>query len=131
MSDVSGGLERPAKKYRWLIWLAYVAAWSGALLAPIPQHLGVRIHDVDLRFVLAKTLHVSAYAVLAVLSGWLRVPSRFRWMLALFLAGHATATEFLQQYLPPRIGAVNDIGLDLIGIALGCALSWKWWCEPE
>jgi VanZ family protein len=87
--------------------------------------------EANLRFYFSKTLHVAAYSLLAVLTAWLRVPGRFRWLLMFFLAAHATTTEFIQQFVPGRTGRVADIGLDLIGIALGCVVTWKWWCASE
>jgi VanZ family protein len=121
----------PARKYRWLIWGLYLAAWSTALLIPLPAVPEWKVHDISLRFLFAKAVHVSAYAVLAVLTGWLLVPSRYRWLPALALAVHATSTELLQRLVEGRTGTLDDVGLDLIGIALGCLVSWKWWCAPS
>jgi VanZ family protein len=116
-------------KVRWLIWLLYMGAWSVALLTPIPPGVRVQVGDYDWTFSFAKTLHVTAYAVLAVLSGWLAIPCRYRWLMALFLAAHAATTEFFQQFVD-RGSSVRDVCLDLIGIALGCLVTWKWWCRP-
>ncbi len=122
----------PALKVRWLIWLAYLAAWSTALLVPLPD-IGRTwtVNHISLKFLFAKAVHVGAYAVLAVLSGWLLVPTRFRWLLMFFLAAHATSTELLQRLVPGRTGTLTDVGIDLAGIALGCLVSWKWWLRPS
>jgi len=82
------------------------------------------------RFLLAKALHITAYAVLAGLSGWLRVPCRFRWILLFVLMAHATATELLQLHVEGRTGDLRDVGLDHLGIGLGLLLTWKWWSDP-
>jgi VanZ family protein len=108
-----------------------LAAWTAALLTPLPEGKDWTSLEITLKFLFSKFLHLSAYAVLAVLTAWVRVPARYRWLLILVLAAHATATEFIQQFVPGRSGKVADIGLDLIGIFLGCLLSWKWWCEPS
>ena len=116
---------------RWLVWLAYSSAWTVALLVP-PIHISPlgEVDGLDLKFLLAKSLHVTAYAVLAVLTGWLRVRSRYRWILMFLLALHAASTEFFQQFVESRTGLLTDMLLDLAGIALGCVLGWKWWSDP-
>jgi VanZ family protein len=123
----------PALRSRRLIWFVYLGLWSVALLVPIPagisEGLNVEVGDVDLRFLVAKTLHVTAYAGLAMLSGWLRVPCRYRWLLMLLMAAHAAGTEFIQQFVE-RGSSVRDVVLDLIGVTLGCLLTWKWWTDP-
>jgi VanZ family protein len=116
---------------RWSIWLVYLAAWSVALLVPLPGAGEWHFQGIDLKVIFAKGLHVCAYALLAGLTGWLEVPCRFRWMLSMALAGHATITEFIQQFVEGRTGLVQDVGLDLIGCCLGCAVTWKWWCDPN
>jgi VanZ family protein len=120
----------PAKKYRWCFWAVYLAAWSVALLVPMAGGPGWTAGNLDLKLLFSKALHVCAYAVLAGLTGWLEVPCRFRWLLMYVLAAHAMVTEFFQQYVPGRTGMVQDVGLDLIGVALGCLATWRWWSEP-
>ena len=117
------------RKARWLWWGAYVVLWTTLLLMP-----GRAIHDlsdVDLfegrRYLIAKIVHVTAYAVMAILCGWLCVPAHWRWLLVFFLMGHATLTEHIQEHVPGRTGELHDVGFDNIGIAVGLLLSWKWW----
>jgi hypothetical protein len=123
----------PALRYRRVIWFVYLGLWSVALLVPIPQGISEQLHvqvgSFDLRFLVAKTIHVTAYAGLAILSGWLRVPCRYRWLLILFMAAHGALTEFIQKYVE-RGSSVRDVVLDLIGVTLGCLLTWKWWTDP-
>jgi VanZ family protein len=107
-----------------------VVVWSVALLVPMQGAMVWQFQGLDIELLLAKTLHVCAYGVLAGLSGWLDVPCRFRWLLVFFLAGHATATEFFQQFIEGRSGMIQDVGLDLIGSGLGCLATWRWWCNP-
>jgi len=117
---------------RWLIWLAYAALWTTALLVPVPSEpwtLGdLRI---NLKLVLAKTLHVLAYAVFTVLAGWLRVPGRLRWLPLFVVMAHGTITELLQRLTVTRTGLLTDVGFDNLGVALGLLVSWKWWTAPD
>jgi hypothetical protein len=111
-----------------------VAAWTGALLAPVPEGdwtVGTGDESIDLKYLLGKAVHVTAYAVLAGLSGWLRVPYRRRWLLLFFVMAHGTVTELLQLHTTwHRTGCLDDVGLDHLGVALGLLVTWKWWSEP-
>lgn len=105
----------------------FVAFWSRGLLMPNPidpgndEVLGYKL------FLFSKTLHVTAYAVFAVLSGWLQVPWRLRWLLIAFMSAHAIGTEYFQNFVPTRHASWRDVGLDLLGMTLGILISWKWW----
>jgi VanZ family protein len=120
----------PAVKYRWLLWGLYVAAWSTALLVPLPAGGEWKIHNINLKFYFAKAVHVGAYAVWALLSGWLLAPRGWRWLLLAGMVAHGAATEYLQTFVRGRTGNLRDVGLDLIGICLGFLCSWKWWRAP-
>jgi hypothetical protein len=123
--------RKPRRALRELIWLVYFVAWTCALLMPMPQNsMGAWEWVADHKYVIAKTLHVLAYALLAVLSGALRVPCRFRWILLFVIMVHAPVTELLQLHVEGRTGALSDVGLDHLGIALGLLLTWKWWSDP-
>ncbi len=118
-------------RWRWWIWGIYAAAWSTALLVPVPEHPWVigEFHFTR-RMLFAKAVHLSAYAVFAILTGWLRAPVRFRFLLMFLLMLHATLTEVLQFALDEymhRHGDLLDVALDNVGIALGMAVAWKWW----
>jgi VanZ family protein len=117
--------------YRWLLWTVFVIAWTTALLTTKPVHVAQAVLAPRAIFPAAKLLHVSAYALLAVLSGWLIVPARWRWVLLLFISFHAFGTEFFQQFVPERGPTLWDVGIDHIGIALGLTLSFKWWLRFE
>ncbi len=118
-------------RWRWLIWIVYVAAWTTALLMPVPEtNWAIQGVEIDLRYLFAKFVHISAYAVLAALSGWLRLPYRYRWLLVFFVMAHGTVTELIQDYTPHRTGALGDVGFDNLGVAIGLLLTWKWWADP-
>jgi hypothetical protein len=113
------------------VWLAYFALWTGGLLLPMPSDgAGTLPWLTPYKVVVAKSLHVAAYAGLAVLGGWLRLPCRFRWVLLFVIMVHAPATELLQTRIEGRTGTLKDVGLDHLGIGLGLLVSWKWWSDP-
>jgi hypothetical protein len=117
---------RPA--VRWLAWVGYLLAWSLALLTPYPVYLSAWLLPEGLpQFLAAKGLHVTAYAVLAVLTGWLRAPTWLRPLLLLALSAHALGTEGLQYFVYLRHPSWRDVALNHIGLMLGLALSWGWW----
>lgn len=118
---------------RWYLWLTYLLLWTAALLAPIPQH-SFTAHEIlhfTLKFILSKSLHIAAYAGLAMLSGWLGVQPRWRWLLMFVIMVHASLTELGQTALVARSGQLLDVVFDHVGIALGLLWSWKWWLAPE
>src|SRR5260370_27130791 len=99
MSEGSGKQWGIAPGWRWLVWVVYVASWTTALLMPVPAgDWTVEGVEIDLRYLFAKCVHISAYAVLAGLSGWLPVPYRHRWLLPFFFMAHGTGTE-----MPPLL----------------------------
>jgi VanZ family protein len=114
---------------RWLLWSAYAVCWTAALIVPIrDQHKWVVTeYQIDLKFLVAKTLHVGCYALFAALTGWIRAPLRVRWLLMFVLMGHATLTEMIQENVPGRSGHLHDVAFDHLGIAIGILLTWKWW----
>ena len=114
-------------KLRGLIWCTYTVAWTTALLTPHPAVVADELLGEENAFYASKTLHVSAYAIMAILSGWLRVRSPWRRLLVVFLSIHAVGTEFFQQFVPYRYPSWTDVGWDHIGILWGIILSWTWW----
>ena len=123
---------QPGWRRRGIFWLVYLAVWTVLLLMPIPGGaLSGLPWLAGWKFTFAKTLHVTAYAVLAMLGGWMRVPCRFRWLLLFLIMVHGTGTELLQLNIPTRTGDVRDVGLDNLGVALGLLLTWKWWASPD
>ena len=118
-----------AVRRRWLVWSAFAVCWTAALIAPIRDEHKWLITEwqFDLKFLVAKTLHVGCYALFAMLTGWLRAPQRVRWLLIFILMGHATLTEMIQEHVPGRSGHLHDVAWDHLGIAIGLMLTWKWW----
>jgi VanZ family protein len=122
-----------SRRSRWAVWFAFLVLWSTALLVPDP--IGFLLHHLPdsvelnhtMTFLMAKTLHVTAYATAAILTGWLRAPGSWRWLLLAFWFLHAGATEFGQLFVPGRTGSLRDVALDSVGLLIGLALSWRWW----
>ncbi len=121
---------RPGAAVRWLVWFVFVAVWTTALLSPQPVELARHILPEDSLFPSFKSAHLACYAIMAVLSGWVRVPPGWRWWLLLFLSAHAFGTEFLQQFVPGRTASLVDVLIDHIGSLIGLALSRRWWLSP-
>lgn len=120
-------------KRRGLIWSMYTASWTAMLLLPGQATEALAsINELlqSRKFIVAKSLHILGYVTLALLSGWWRVPLRYRWLLMFFLMVHATVTELLQ-LLIGRGGRLEDVGLDHLGILLGVGLTWKWWTSDD
>ena len=122
-------------KWRWWIWTLYLTAWTTALLVPVPVHPPI-IGDfhASRKLLFAKGVHLSAYALFAILTGWLRVPVRFRFLLMFLLMVHATLTEVLQYTFVDYIGRhgeLMDVALDHVGIAAGTLVAWRWWTAPD
>jgi VanZ family protein len=124
-----------------VIWCAFVLAWTASLLIPAPDQLAREIlawlfpspqagAELGNEFWLAsKSLHIIAYALLTILSGWLRVPWPWRWLLLVFISIHGFGTELLQHFIVGRHASLRDVGLDHLGALLGLVLSWKWWLQ--
>ncbi len=116
---------------RWLTWTVYAIAWSTALLTPQPVDVAQAVLPTTMEYVTAKVLHISAYAVFAMLSAWLPVTPRYRWLLVLFVSMHAFGTECFQAFVPQRYPSLRDVGFDHVGILLGLAFTWRWWRQPQ
>jgi len=121
--------------WRWWIWGGCILAWTAALLVPVPKDdpFGFGELEFDRRFFLAKGLHFCAYAFLTMLTGWLRVPVRYRFFLLFLLMAHATTTEVLQYIMEfiGRSGSLMDVALNDSGIAIGLLLAWRWWTQKD
>lgn len=121
--------------WRWLLWSMYVVAWTVALLFPSVPQTGMEGLDKLIaphHILVAKTVHVSAYAVLTILTAWLNAPMRYRWLLMFLLMAHGTATELGQLTMNElhwsvRNGDLRDVAFDNLGVLLGVLVSLKWW----
>ncbi|MBI3821103.1 MAG: hypothetical protein HY289_00310, partial [Planctomycetes bacterium] len=88
---------------RWLTWIAVIIAWTAALEFPVPQPEQMPAGEfiIGKKYVIGKTMHVGVYAVLAALSAWVAMPTRYRWVMMFVLMTHACGTEMLQEALEP------------------------------
>ena len=131
MNHTSKSTTGMSKAWRWLLWAIFVVLWTTALLTTEPVHVAHAVLAPHVIFPTAKLLHISAYAVVAVLSGWLIVSPRWRWLLLVFMCCHAFGTEFFQQFVPERGPSLWDVGIDHVGIAIGLTISCKWWLKSH
>jgi len=131
LNHTSKSIPGMSKAWRWLLWTIFLVLWTTALLTTEPVHMAHVVLAPRVIFPTAKLLHISAYAVVAVLSGWLIVPARWRWLLVVFMCGHAFGTEFFQQFVPERVPSLWDVGIDHVGIAIGLTISYKWWLKSD
>lgn len=125
-------------RWRWVIWSVYLSAWTIAILYPVPPQTGIEhIDAVELnRYIVAKSAHLCGYALLAILTGWLRAPLRYRWQLVFVVMAHGTATEMGQwamreMHMSIRMGQLHDVAYDNVGTLIGVLASWKWWMQEK
>jgi hypothetical protein len=125
-------------RWRWWIWGLGMTLWTVALLYPEVPPVGLENTEelLTIRAFIGKTVHVSAYVVLTCLTGWLRAPARYRWLLLFVLMAHATATELGQwgmetMGISARHGQLKDVAFDDLGILIGLLLTWRWWTEAK
>ena len=121
-------------RQRWHLWIAFTLLWTVALVVPIQAPVFSEDPDTQswIRFVIAKTLHASAYAAWTILAGSLHTSFAGRISLLFFLMAHAVGTEIVQN-LPwvNRGGCLRDSAIDQTGILLGLILSWSWWTRSD
>ena len=128
--------DASVKPWRCWLWAAYLLFWSVIVQTPVPpaEELPFGEFIEPRKFVVAKSIHVASYALLTVLSGWLFVPTRWRWLLMFVVMGHGAAMELLQAALVDmchREGTLRDVGFNCLGVLVGVALSWKWWSRED
>ena len=119
------------RRFRWLIWAFFLLAWTAALVYPDPAPFLHTAPWIGLRPFVAKGMHVGCYALFAILSGWLRVPMRYRPLLMFVMMAHATATEIIQLEVSHRTGQLSDVAIDNAAILLGYIVSLPWWLERD
>lgn len=122
------GRDDAPRRAGWLLWVAWVvvlAVFTYGLLAPeVPGRGWI---PPEWRFAVAKAVHVGGYALLTMLTAWLPVPLAVRLGLLAFLGLHACGTEYVQTFVAGRSGTLQDIGIDVVGVILGAALTWRRW----
>jgi len=106
------------------VFVAALVGWTIALLSPAPQDSAQKVLGSQFGiFLFAKTVHVGAYAVLAMLGGSAVVFGRkWVWLLPALVV-HGGVTEYFQQFVG-RGSRVEDVALDTLGIALGGLVVW-------
>jgi hypothetical protein len=109
------------------VFALFLGLWTWKLLEPNPVPEPVtRGIPTDLKFWLAKALHLGGYAFLTVLAAWLPVRRPCFWGVVVFLGLHAAGSEIGQSYVPNRHGSPRDVVIDWAGIGMGLLLL-KWW----
>ena len=102
-----------------LLFVVALTAWTIALLSPVPQESARRVlGSAFWVFVFGKGLHISVYALLAVVGATLPLRGRTPGWVLVGLVAHGGVTEFFQQFVG-RTASVRDVGLDALGVALG------------
>jgi VanZ family protein len=115
---------------RLVLWFVVLGLWTVALETPHPVRVSEAVLPPGARYLAAKTLHVTAYAVLAATAPFLGL-GRGRWWLLALLSLHGAATEFFQQFVPTRTASFTDVGFDHLGIVLGFLVAWRGWVRPQ
>jgi len=110
----------------FLIFAAFLIAWTIALLSPVPHQSAERVLGSPFSvFMFGKGLHIAAYAFLTVLGGTVALFGRKWWWIVPGLILHGGLTEFFQQFVG-RTARVEDLGLDTIGIVIGALVVLGW-----
>jgi hypothetical protein len=118
---------RPLTILHAAVFVAFLTAWTIALLSPVPHESAKRTLGGEFWvWVFGKGLHVSAYAFLAVLGGTIKFPGRAWVWLLVGLVIHGAVVEYFQQFVG-RTASVRDAGLDALGVLAGglIVLAWR------
>ena len=123
--------ESPMKISRFaivhfILIIAFFAAWSIALLSPIPKETAKEILVTDDGlFFFAKFLHFAAYAFLMVLGGTQRALRNYWVWLIVVLVIHGEVTEYIQQFVGRNM-SVRDSLIDTAGVLTGALIVAIW-----
>lgn len=133
---------------RWLPWLLLLA-WMALIyqlsatpdlkavpwaqrFGLLPKLLGREATDL-LEFVLRKSAHMGAYAILALLARWAFSGTWPTWTRGRLLAAalgfavlFAASDEYHQTLVPTRVGSLRDVAIDAAG-AVAALLLPPWW----
>lgn len=127
MTTATPTVSRPRPNAaRLAVWWLLAAAWTVALLTPLPARVGREVVPSAAQFSASKGLHVVAYLALAVTVPWTGLRAGKWWLLA-FLVLHGVLTEYIQQWVPERTASVRDVLLDWAGVALGVLCTIRYW----
>jgi len=119
------GLCRRWPTLHVFLFFGFLTAWTVALLSRVPHESAREVLGSDYGvWLFGKTLHVTAYAFLALL-GATAVAFGRKWVWVLpGLVIHGGLTEFFQQFVG-RGSRLEDVGLDSIGVAIGGLIAWR------
>ncbi|MFO0929787.1 MAG: VanZ family protein [Gemmataceae bacterium] len=124
--DARKGDDATRGGWWWAAWLATLAVFTYGLVMPMPPS-DAPLLPPEVQFVVQKGVHVGGYALLAALTACLPASRAVRLALLAFLAVHACGTEVAQSFTETRTGSVRDVGIDLVGVTLGTALTRRRW----
>jgi VanZ family protein len=100
--------------------------WTFALVTPYPVEVEHAALPAEAGYPTAKLLHITAYALLTILTVFLPLRGGYRWLPVLVLSLHGFGTEYWQTFVPLRTGCWADVGIDHVGILLGLLFTLKW-----
>lgn len=109
----------------WMGWLLFLLVWTALLLRPEPAQIPNSVVPSYWRYPIAKTVHVTAYAILFAWGRYLARTSPngsrgiISWWPLLILSLHGFLTEYLQTMVRLRTGSIADVAWDHLGIFLG------------
>ncbi len=110
----------PLRRSHLLAFIGLLAAWTYALLSPVPEGATEVLGD-DGAFLFGKTLHVSVYAAIMALGGTLWLMRGKEGWLAAVLVTHGALTEYFQQFVGRHM-AVRDVLFDALGVFIGSVI---------
>jgi VanZ family protein len=115
----------------WTAWLVMLGVWTLALVTPYPVHVEREVLPAEAAFPTSKLLHVAAYAFLTAFGALLPLYGRWRWVPIVVMSLHGFGTEFVQLYVPDRVGCLSDVAIDHAGILLGFLFTLIWRESPR
>jgi hypothetical protein len=112
----------PVSRLLWT-WLP-ILAWAAVIfaLSSVPG-LGTGLGFWDL--VLRKLAHAVEFAVLGLLLAR-ALPELYALLAGI---GYAALDELHQHFVPGRVGALQDVAIDAVGVLVGILL-WRWLLRP-
>jgi VanZ family protein len=125
---MTGSVPFPIRVAVGAAFAVVLSVWTWLLLEPHPVSDEVKRSLASLSsilpFLLAKGLHATGYALLALLGCACLPTPRWRMAVLAFLLLHGVGTEIGQTFVPNRTGRVEDVLIDWGGIVAGW-LVWR------
>ncbi len=101
------------------------------------QLLGIDLTEIakgNATFIVRKAAHITEYCILCLLAlnvakhKW--ISPQFYYIAMIFSVLYACSDEFHQTFIQGRVGCIQDVGVDSIGVLLGATIfflfSWFW-----